>query len=93
MIEIYTVNFDNDKTHDVEFHGRDRREYSLTREYSRYLPDKLKIKMYTGLKHTGSIEFRGNDCTNLINGILDNADDYTLKQIILGAQDRLKVRE
>ena len=91
MIEVSILDRDDLTIQNIDFHGREGREYSFYRERSAYLPDVFHIKIYKGNGYVGWIEFRGNDCTRLINGILDSADDYTLKQIILGAQDRLKI--
>lgn len=91
MIEVSIHSDDLIPTQIIDFHGRERRKYSFSRDRSRYLPDRFNIWIYTGFQHTASIEFRGVDCTDLINGILDSADDMTLKQIILGAQDRLEI--
>lgn len=90
MIEITTCdpNLIADKR--ISFHGRGNRNYSLDKQYSDFLPDVFTIDISNNAVPTGWIEFRGTDCTKLINGILDSADRHTLMAIILGAQDRLE---
>jgi|DEB0MinimDraft_6_1074348.scaffolds.fasta_scaffold11577_4 hypothetical protein len=90
MIEIITCDPNFIAKKRISFHGRENRAYSLERQYSDYLPDVFTIDISNNVAPTGWIEFRGTDCTKLINGILDSADRYTLKAIISGAQDRLE---
>lgn len=90
MIEVSLFDQDGRDNEYVEFHGRDRREYILSKRYNRYLPDVFHIKIYIGIKHAASIEFRGTDCHELIMGILENANDYTLRELMRGAQHMLE---
>lgn len=90
MIEIISCDPNLIAKKRISFHGRENRDYSLEKQYSFHLPDAFTINISNNVVPTGWIQFRGTDCTKLINGILDSADRYTLEQIILGAQDRLK---
>lgn len=76
----------------MSFHGRDYREFSVHHDYRSHLPDVITITISNNVREYGVIQFRGVDCSHLINGILDEVNTRTLKQIMLGITDRLEER-
>lgn len=93
MIEIHMREMDDIPQKHIAFHGRDNRDFHIYSHYRTMLPEHITISISNNVREYGWIQFRGSDCNRLINGILDSASTFVLKQIQLGIQDRLEERE
>lgn len=93
MIEVHIKEIDGLPEKHIHFHGRDHRDFHIYPNYRTMFPEHITISISNNVREYGWIQFRGPDCNRLINGILDSASTFVLKQIQLGIQERLDERE
>ena len=78
---------------EMSFHGRDHRAFYVHHHWRSLLPDEIRITISNNAYEYGMVQFRGVDCHNLINGILDNVNQATLHAIMLGIKDRMEASD
>lgn len=93
MIEVHIKDYDVQDTRHIQFHGRDAKGFHIYPNHRTLLPETITITIGKKYRTHGWIQFRGRDCQTLINGLLDSATPYMLRQIQLSIQDRLEEHE